>query len=522
MLLGAGAFALIVVAAGFRTLTLYAMNRYIQMRGHSLSERLLETYLRQPYTFFLDRHSGDMAKGILSEVSQLVGNVLKPALDAVAYGVVALALVGLLVVTDPWLALVVGVAVAGMYGLIFFGVKGLLDRIGRDRVAANRERFMAAGEALGGIKDIKLLGREQAYLSRFRPSSIRFARHQATNQTIAEVPKSLIEAVAIGGVLALALFLMATRDGVGEILPMLGLYAFAGYRLLPAAQRVYAGISNMRFGAAAVDSVYEDLRYRTSLAEIHRPAPHPLLPQREIRLRGVSFAYPHASAPALRNIDTAVPVGTSLGLAGGTGAGKTTLVDIVLGLLPPSEGELLVDDTPIAPANLRAWQRALGYVPQEIFLTDSSVAENIALGVRAEDIDGDIVQRCGQMAQVHEFIMEELPRGYDTFVGERGVRLSGGQRQRIGIARALYHDPAVLVFDEATSALDTVTERAVMQAVKGLSPQKTIIIIAHRLSTVRDCDRIVLLEQGEIVAEGTFTELAQSSGRFRDMAEGLI
>src|SRR5680860_328719 len=240
------------------------------------------------------------------------------------------------------------------------------------------------------------------------------------------------------------------------------------------------------------------------------------------RLHDASFAYPHASAPALRNIDTAVPVGTSLGLAGGTGAGKTTLVDIVLGLLPPSEGELLVDDTPIAPANLRAWQRALGYVPQEIFLTDSSVAENIALGIPAEDIDGDIVQRCGQMAQVHEFIMEELPRGYDTFVGERGVRLSGGQRQRIGIARALYHDPAVLVFDEATSALDTVTERAVMQAVKDLSPQKTIIIIAHRLSTVRDCDRIVLLEQGEIVAEGTFTELAQSSGRFRDMAEGLI
>src|SRR5680860_795978 len=237
-------------------------------------------------------------------------------------GAGALALVGLLVVTDPWLALVVGVAVAGMYGLVFFGVKGLLDRIGRDRVAANRERFMAAGEALGGIKDIKLLGREQAYLSRFRPSSIRFARHQATNQTISEVPKSLIEAVAIGGVLALALFLMATRDGVGEILPMLGLYAFAGYRLLPAAQRIYAGISNMRFGAAAVDSVYEDLRYRTSLAEIHRPAPHPLLPQREIRLHDVSFAYPHASAPALRNIDTAVPVGTSVGLAGGTGAGR--------------------------------------------------------------------------------------------------------------------------------------------------------------------------------------------------------
>jgi len=522
MVLGAASFSLVVLAAGFRTLTIYAMNRFIQMRGHSLSERLLETYLRQPYVFFLNRHSSDLAKGILSEVNQLVGNVLKPGLDVIAYGIVVLAMIALLVVTDPVLALVVGVGVGGLYGFIFYVVRGFLDRIGRDRVVANRERFTAAGEALGGIKDIKLLGREQAYLSRFRPSSIRFARHQATNVTVSEVPKSLIEAVAIGGVLALAIGLMATRSGLEETLPILGLYAFAGYRLLPAAQRVYAGMAQLRFGAGAVDSIYEDLRHRTSLAEISRPPAEPLPPQREIGLRDVSFNYPNAPDRALKGVNTCIPVGTSVGLAGTTGAGKTTLVDIILGLLSPTEGVLAVDGVPIGAENLRAWQSTLGYVPQDIFLSDATVAENIALGVPAGKIDRTVVEECGRMAQIHDFVITELPHGYGTEVGERGVRLSGGQRQRVGIARALYHNPSVLVFDEATSALDSVTERAVMEAVGNLSPQKTLIIIAHRLSTVRECDKIVLLEHGEVEAEDTFAELTERNERFREMAAGFL
>ncbi|WP_290785745.1 ABC transporter ATP-binding protein [Halomonas sp.] len=515
MALGALAFGLILFSAAFRIITHYVMNRYIEMRRHSIGECLLETYLRQPYSYFLNRHSGDMAKSILSEVDQLILNVFRPGIIAVAYTVVAVALVLLLVVIEPLLALTVAAVIGGLYALIYGVVRGLLGRIGRDRANANQERFATAGEALGGIKPIKLLGREHAYLSRFRPASVRFSRHQATNQTLGEVPKFLIEAIAVGGVLALAIFLMATRDGVGDMLPVLGLYAFAGYKLLPAVQHIYNGLTKLRFGTAAVDDIHDDLKTRIALAEIHREAPQALSPRREIRLNLIHYTYPGAQAPALADIDLTIPVGHSIGLVGGTGAGKTTLVDLILGLLRPTQGQLEVDGQPITDANLRGWQQALGYVPQEIFLTDATVAENIALGIPPEQIDLAAVERSARMAQVHDFIVNDLLQGYDTPVGERGVRLSGGQRQRLGIARALYGDPEVLVFDEATSALDNATEAAVMEAIEALSQQKTVILIAHRLSTVRHCDQVVRLEKGVVAARGTFQDLESREPSFQ-------
>ncbi|MBK1735808.1 ABC transporter ATP-binding protein [Halorhodospira abdelmalekii] len=526
MALGAGAFALILFSAAFRAVTIYAMNRWAMMRMHSLSERLLETYLRQPYAYFLNRHSGDMSKSILTEAGQVVQQAIKPGLDAIAYGVVLIAIVVLLVVIDPVLAAGVAAVLGGMYALIYLTIRGFLDRIGRDRVRANKERFQAAGEGLGGIKDIKLLGREHAYLSRFRGPSTRFAKHQATSQTLSQVPKFLIEAVAFGGIIALTLVLMATHGGatgggLGEVLPVLGLYAFAGYRMLPAAQHVYQGVAKLRFGGGAVDSIYDDLHRRQALAEIRKQPPAPLVPQQAVALDNVHYTYPNAPAPALQGIDLQIPVGSSVGLVGSTGAGKTTLVDVILGLLRPTEGAITVDGEPVTDTNLRAWQQALGYVPQEIFLTDASVAENIALGVPPERIDHEQVERCARMAQLHDFVVHEMPQQYETIVGERGVRLSGGQRQRIGIARALYHDPIVLVFDEATSALDNVTEKAVMEAIDALHHQKTIILIAHRLSTVRNCDQVVLLEKGQITAAGEFEELQGQSDRFRAMAAGV-
>ncbi|MBK1728784.1 ABC transporter ATP-binding protein [Halorhodospira halophila] len=526
MALGAAAFALIVFSALFRALTIYAMNRWALMRVHSFAQRLLETYLRQPYAYFLDHHSGDMSKTILSEAQQVVGQAIKPALEAVSHLIVVLALITLLVVIDPVLALAVAGALGGTYALIYVTIRGFLDRIGRDRVRANKERFEAAGEALGGIKDIKLLGREHSYLQRFRGPSARFAKHQATSNVLSQVPQFLIQAVAIGGMIALTLVLMATHGGatsgaLGEVLPILGLYAFAGQRMLPAAQKVYQGVSKLRFAAPAVENLYNDLLHRQQLAEIRKRAPQPLRPQQAIRLEDVTYTYPNAAQPALQGIDLDIPVGTSVGLVGSTGAGKTTLVDVLLGLLRPTAGAITVDGEPVTDANLRAYQQALGYVPQDIFLTDSSVAENIALGVPPEQIDHEQVARCARMAQVHAFIMDELPQQYATVVGERGVRLSGGQRQRIGIARALYHEPDILVFDEATSALDTVTEQAVMEAIEALHHQKTVILIAHRLSTVRECDQVVLLQKGQITAAGQFEELQGQSERFKEMASGL-
>ncbi|TVR36205.1 MAG: ABC transporter ATP-binding protein, partial [Spirochaetaceae bacterium] len=472
--LGAAAFGLILFSAMFRIFTHYAMNRFIEMRRHSISKRLLETYLRQPYEFFLDRHSSDMSKSILSEVDQLVSQVFRPGLQMVAYSVVLLSIVMLLLVVDPLIALGVAGVVGGSYAAIFLAVRPVLSRLGLERRRANKERFEAAGEALGGIKDIKLLGRELAYLQRFHGPSVRQASTQASNQTISQVPKFLIEAIGFGGILVLALVLMATQGGatgggLGQVLPMLGLYAFAGYRMLPAAQHIYAGMAKLRFGAAAVDGVCEDLHQREQLAEIHKRAPQALRLEKQITLAQISYTYPNAQKPALEEIHITVPVGSSLSIIGTTGSGKTTLVDLLLGLLRPSEGAIIVDGNAVTSANLRAWQQTLGYVPQEIFLTDTTVAENIALGLPRGKIDRQQVERCARMAQAHNFITSQLPQGYDTLVGERGVRLSGGQRQRIGIARALYHMPDVLVFDEATSALDTITEKAVMEAIESLS-----------------------------------------------------
>lgn len=516
--LGIAAFFLVVFSAIFRIFTTYVINRYTQMRLHSISERLLETYLRQPYSFFLGRNTGDMAKSILSEVNQLISNVVKPVMDGIAYLFVAIALISFLIINDPKLALIVGITIGGCYLIIFLLIQKYIQQLGVQRLSANKARFRTASEVLGGIKDIKLLGRENAYLKRFSPASKVFSINQATAVTLSVIPRYVLEAIGFGGIILLALTLMTKTSNFGEVLPILGLYAFAGYKLLPAAQQMYNSLTKVRFGGAAADDVYDDLHTRDSLVEIKRSVMTPLPLNESINFSCLSFSYDSAEKKALTNLNFNIKKGSSIGLVGSTGAGKTTLVDIILGLLTPTSGEIKVDDIVINDSNIRQWQKSLGYVPQDIYLVDASISENIALGIPIQNIDQAQVEKCAQLAQVHDFILQELPQSYQTQVGERGVRLSGGQRQRIGIARALYHDPEVLVFDEATSALDNVTEKAVIEAVNILSHKKTIIMIAHRLSTVKNCDQIIYLEQGEIIDSGSYQELIERNPKFRNMA----
>jgi ABC-type multidrug transport system fused ATPase/permease subunit len=524
IVLGVGAFVLIVVSSVYRTFTHYAMNRFIEMRRHSISRRLLETYLRQPYEFFLDRHSGDMSKKILSEVDQLIGGVFRPACNMFAYSLVIGAITILLIMVNIWLALLAAGLLGGLYALVFLLLKRKLVLLGEALVETNKKRFMAAGEAFGGIKDIKLLGRENNYLNSFATPSQQYASTHAHYHTLNQLPNFLIEAIIFGAMLLLTLILMVMAGGLkggtlGQILPILGLYAFAAYRLKPSVGHVYQGLASLRFGAAAVNSLYEDLYPDNALLEISLPSPNPIKPKKTIALKDVSFTYPKADTLALSDINIEIPVGSSVGLVGSTGAGKTTLIDVIIGLLRPTEGAIIVDGAPITDKNLRAWQRSLGYVPQNIFLADTSMTENIALGIPAEQIDRDHVANCARLAQMHDFISQELPEQYETLVGERGVRLSGGQRQRIGIARALYHNPEVLVLDEATSALDSVTEREVMKAIEALANQKTIFLIAHRLSTVKNCDQIILLEHGRIKAVGNYHDLTENNLQFKKLAE---
>jgi ATP-binding cassette, subfamily B, bacterial PglK len=517
--LGMLVFVLLLVSLAFKALTTYAQLRFTLMREYSIGKRLVQGYLHQPYSSFLSRHSADMGKTILSEVSTVIHQGLMPVMTLVAQGAVAIALLTLLILIDPKLALIIGLTLAAAYALIFKATRGFLAYIGAERVKANQARFTAVSEAFGASKEVKVGGLEQAYIQRFSAPAQTYARHQATAQVISQLPRFALEAIAFGGMLLVVLYLMAQRGSFASALPIIALYAFAGYRLMPALQQIYGAVTQLRFAGPALDALHADLM---SLQPAHpNPSQDAIALKQAITLNQIQYCYPNAPQPALKNLCLTIPAKSTVGLVGSTGSGKTTTVDLILGLLEAQEGTLKVDDQAITEHNRRSWQRAIGYVPQQIYLADDTVAANIAFGIPAKDIDQAAVERAAKIANLHDFIANELPQQYQTTAGERGVRLSGGQRQRIGIARALYHNPQVLILDEATSALDNLTEQAVMEAVHNLGREITIILIAHRLSTVKACDTIFLLEKGELKAQGTFDELTQANERFRAMAIGL-
>ena len=522
IILALGSFIFVIFTAAFRSYTQYTVNVFIEMGRHSIGARLLEGYLRQPYAFFLNRHSGEMSKMILSEVDQINLDVLRPIYNMIAYSLTVFAIATILIVINPWLMLLVVGIFGGLYALIFLLLKDKLALLGEELVNSNRSRFIAASEAFGGIKDIKLLGCERSYLIRFQNASRRFAVTLAIQQTLTQLPNYLIEAIVFGGVLLLSIAMLVNAGGLesgalGQVLPILGLYTFAAYRIKPAVQYIYQGIAGLRYGKLALDNLCTDINLGSKSMAPSVAGTRSLKVNQSIGIKNLSFTYPKVANPTLVNLNFDIPAGSSIGLVGGSGAGKTTLIDVILGLLLPTSGIMTIDGEPITTENLSAWQKNLGYVPQVIFLADSSVAENIALGIPKGEIDHEQVIRSARMAQVHDFIMGELPNQYLTHVGERGIRLSGGQRQRIGIARALYHNPDVLIFDEATSALDNLTEKAVMDSIDTLAHQKTIIIIAHRLSTVKNCDQIVLLDKGRVVAKGSLEKVSGESQKFKAM-----
>lgn len=516
--LGVMVFAALILSISFKALTTWALTNFTQMRNYSLSMRLVAGYLHQPYEWFLSRHSADLGKNVLVEVQQVISGALIPLMQALAQGAVVVAILTLLLAVDPLLALYLGLGLGISYGGIYAALRRLLTRSGEARVAANLGRFQVLSEAFGGIKEVKLAGLEQAFLDRFDGPAYRFARTQVTSTAVGQMPRYAMEIFAFGGMLLVVLYLMRTAQGLQGALPIIALYAFAGYRLMPALQLLYSHITQLRFAGPALDSLHQDLRQ-----SVPAPAPTqdggPMALKKAITLADLSYRYPQASRPAILDLTLDIPARATVGLVGTTGSGKTTTVDIILGLIPPQTGQLLIDGTPLNVTNRRAWQGSLGYVPQQIYLADDSVAANIAFGIPPDRIDQGSVERAARIAKLHDFVTQELPQGYATLVGERGVRLSGGQRQRIGIARALYHRPQVLILDEATSALDNLTEQAVMDAVHALGHEITIILIAHRLSTVRECDRIYLLDKGRLAGQGTYEELLVANAHFRVMAQ---
>ncbi len=525
--LGLVFFVLLIGSLLLKAVGLWAQLRFSQNRNYAWSARLIRGYLNQPYEWFLNRHSADLGASVLAEVAQVINGVLFPAMQVLAQSLVAILLMALLISVDPLLAAAMGLGLGGTYFIISAVLRTRLRRLGAERRAANHARFHVVQEAFTGIKEVKIGGLEDVLVNRFVQPAQTMASRQISAQLCSQLPSFAMQGLLFGGMLLVLLYLIAQQGSFQDALPIIALYAFGGYRLMPALQNIYQGISQIRVTEAPLNALCEDFRtLQTRREESGRrtklvgtaDAPSRRHLEGRLELDAVSYSYPGASRPALDGVTLTVSACTTVGLVGATGSGKTTCVDIILGLLAPTEGVLWVDGVPITGNAVRQWQRSLGYVPQQIFLSDDSVAANIAFGLPKRHIEMVSVERAAKVANLHDFITSELPDGYHTRVGERGVRLSGGQRQRIGIARALYHDPDVLILDEATSALDNLTEQAVMEAVRNIGSRKTVIMIAHRLTTVEDCDRIFLLERGRVVESGTYDELVARNEQFRAMA----
>jgi ABC-type multidrug transport system fused ATPase/permease subunit len=474
-------------------------SRFIFGLQLSLSTRLFAIYLRQPYEFHLQRNSAQMIRNVVSETSQFSHLAVIPAVTLLAELLVVAGIAVLLLVIEPLGAACVGLTI-GLAGYAFHRLTRMrLLRWGRAREYHEGLRIQHLQQGLGGVKDVKLLGREAQFLSNYVAQDAGVVRVQERQLTLQQLPRLWLELLAVVGLAGLVLTMLGRDRPLDALLPTLGLFAAAAFRLMPSVTKVLTAVQSLRFAEPVLATLCEEISLAETATE---PGDSVALPLRDcLTIESLRFVYPGTESAALEGIDLRIPAGTSVGVVGGSGAGKSTFIDLVLGLLTPQAGVISVDGTDIQ-SNLRGWQQQIGYVPQSIYLTDDSIRANVGFGLPPEQIDDSRVWQALRAAQLEEFV-RGLPEGLDTLVGERGVRLSGGQRQRIGIARALYHDPGVLVLDEATSALDTVTERDVMRAVEALHGKKTVLIVAHRTSTVENCDMIVRLTRGRIAVHGS-------------------
>ena len=518
--LGIGVLLVLTMAAAISIFTIWRLSMYAAKVGAELGNRLFHHYMHQPWLFHASGSSSQLTNRIAQETQRITGQIINPLMQINAKLVMMMLMAVAILLYNPAVAISGLVIFVSAYMFLYQTVRRRLVRNGRHISEAQQMRFKLMGEGFGGIKDALLLGRQKDFTDRFKIACDKFAIAQGTNVALAQAPRYAMELIAFGSVIFLVLYLLAAHEGnLGSILPALSVYALAGFKMLPAFQQIYTGLSQIRGNLAAFDAVREDLHASSvETGKAIEATQKRIIPEHEVRLNDVLFTYPGKEEPALKNMNITIPAKGVIGLVGASGSGKSTAIDLLLGLIEPQQGNLLIDGEPLTKQNIRAWQNSVGFVPQSIFLADSSIRENIAFGLPPEAIDEQKVKRAATMAHLEE-LLAELPHGLDTRVGERGVQISGGQKQRIGIARALYHDADVLVLDEATSALDGITEKLIMDAIHDFSGKKTIIMIAHRLATVRQCDSIYLLEKGKVADRGTYDELASRNSIFQRMAE---
>ena len=518
-LLGFGVLGMLFIATLISSYTIWTLSMFSNKIGAEIADRLYTHYLKQGWLFHASGSSALLTKKIAIESMRVTTGILLPLMHVNAKTILALLMISSIFIYDPMVAIIIFSIFALAYSVLFTVVRMRLQKNGRIISTVNEQRFRLMNEGFGGIKDVLLLGRDTDFIERFNKTGISLAKSLGTNDALGTVPRYIMELVAFGSMIAVVLYLIANYEGnLGVILPILSVYALAGVKLLPAFQSVYTSIAKIRAHSPAFESIQDDLSHSKSTKfSTSNSEGVVLIPQKKISLENVTFKYPNKEEKALNNLNISIPVNSIVGIVGPSGSGKSTLVDILLGLIKPQQGQLKIDENIIDSKNCRSWQNTIGFVAQNIFLSEGSISENVAFGIPKDQINQNQVHRALKLAHLDDLV-KSFEDGIHTRVGERGIQLSGGQRQRIGIARALYYKAEVLVFDEATSSLDGITEKMIMEAIHNFSGQKTIIMIAHRLKTVQKCDQIFFVDKGRVIDKGTYQELIKTNEQFKNMA----
>jgi ATP-binding cassette, subfamily B, bacterial PglK len=506
-------FFFIIFSFFLRSSTIYFQMRFALLREYTISRRLLESYLCQPYSWFLKNHSAEIAKNILNEVGTVVGSFIMPIISFVSNSLVVIMLITLCFLINPKITFIIVLVFGTSYLLIFYFVKNILSRFGNQRLIANEQRYKLLSEAFGAAKEVKVGGLENIYINRYSKVAQIYATSLSISSIIEFLPRFFIEAIAFGGLILYTLLIFENSNFQTHI-PIISFYAYVGFKLLPALQAVYGNLTKMRSSKPSLDNLYKSF---TSLSSNYFfKTSQSIYPKKSIEFKNINFTYSDTKYVALKNVNFTIPAYSKIGIIGPTGSGKSTTIDIILGLLDASSGYFKVDDTIINIKNKRSWQKNIGYVPQQIYLSDASIAENIAFGVDPENINYYIIKKVSKMVNLHDFVINDLPNNYRTLIGEKGVRLSGGQRQKIAIARALYKNPKVLILDEATNSLDNITENTVIDAINNIKKKITIILITHRLASVKKCDIIFLFDKGKLKAQGNYNQLKKNTNFFNN------
>lgn len=520
-----GFIVIFTVRAGFLILLRYVRIRLTERHRVRLARKLFTQYMQAPYEFHLGRNTAELLRNVNTETKNILVGVINPALKLILNGMMTVCIAGLLVVTTPWAALGAIVGVGGGGWLFLRTVQEKMGKYGKKARTERKKAIQAVNQGLGGFRDARVIGVEETLIEDFHESVSRYAFLERYKKFMSGLGNPLLEYIAVVGLMALMLVMVLLGTELAAMVPLLGLFGAAIVRLRATIGAITNTLNTLQYNMASVEAILGDFRALDEFAQERKrsdkadPKSTPDLSfEWGLQVENLTYAYPNTDEPAIRDINLSVEPGESVGLVGPTGSGKTTLVNILLGLLEPQKGRILVDGVD-AHTNLRAWQDHLGYIPQSIFLLDDTIRQNVAFGRSGDEIDDERVWEALYAAQVGTFVMDELEEGIETVAGQDGVRLSGGQRQRVGLARAIYHNPEILVMDEATSDLDNETMGEVMAAIDDLKANRTFIMIAHRLSTVQDCDRLFFLKQGRIADRGTYEELCAAREDFRRMAQ---